>query len=161
MLPPFSYLTEKRLESISFSIEDIKIIQSLNPNKSQGPDNISIRMLQLCGNTIAVPLKIILENILQTGVYPALWKRANVTPIHKKSNKQLLTNYRPISLLSVSSKIVMYSWTYPKLLIKCGMKDWSLNWNKTVSLDLFSPFLSSSEKSEGYNKWSQISLGYY
>ena len=106
VLPPFSYLTEKRLETISFSTEEIiNIIQSLNPNKSQGPDNISIRMLQLCGNAIATPLKIIFENILLTGIYPTSWKRANVTPIHKKSDKQLLTNYRPISLLSVSSKI--------------------------------------------------------
>ena len=94
VLPPFSYLTEKRLETITFTNEDIiKIIQSLNPNKSQGPDNISIRMLQLCGNTIVIPLKIIFDNIIQTGVYPDSWKRANVTPIHKKNDKQLLTNY--------------------------------------------------------------------
>ena len=39
-------------------------------------------------------------------MYPELWKLANVTPIHKKGSKQLITNYRPVSLFTVCGKIL-------------------------------------------------------
>ena len=62
-------------------------------------------MLHICDESIVVPLKIIFENILSTGIYPELWKSANISPIHKKSDKQLINNYRPISLLPICSKL--------------------------------------------------------
>ena len=62
-------------------------------------------MLLLCGESVALPLQIIFTNILSTGIYPNFWKLANVTPIHKKSEKQKINNYRPISLLPICSKI--------------------------------------------------------
>ena len=63
-------------------------------------------MLQICDETIVIPLKIIFENILLTGIYPDLWKSANIVPIHKKNDKQIIKNYRPISLLPICSKIL-------------------------------------------------------
>ena len=62
-------------------------------------------MIKLCGQHLCVPLKIIFDNILETGIFPDQWKEANVTPVHKKNNKQLITNYRPISLLPILAKI--------------------------------------------------------
>ena len=41
-------------------------------------------------------------NILSTATYPDIWKLANVTP---KGNKQLIGNYRPISLLPLCDNI--------------------------------------------------------
>ena len=105
-LPNFTYLTNERLDYIPFTDEDILLlIRNLNANKSNGPDDISARMLLLCDNTIVLPLRLIFSNILATGVYPELWKCANVTPIHKKGSKQIVENYRPISLLPICSKI--------------------------------------------------------
>ena len=60
----------------------------------------------LCDETMVLPLKIIFSNILQTGIYPDAWKLANVTPILKKGDKQLIKNYRPISLLPICGKIL-------------------------------------------------------
>ena len=62
-------------------------------------------MIKLCGNDLSVPLKIIFDNILETGIFPDQWKAANVTPVHKKNDKQIYTNYRPISLLPILAKV--------------------------------------------------------
>ena len=45
------------------------------------------------------------QECLQTGTFPNNWKKSNVLPIHKKGDKHLLQNYRPVSLLSVCTKI--------------------------------------------------------
>ena len=62
-------------------------------------------MLLLCDDSIVLPLKLIFQNILSTGIFPDLWKCANVTPIKKKGDKQVIKNYRPISLLPICSKL--------------------------------------------------------
>ena len=62
-------------------------------------------MIKLSGNSLCEPLKLIFRNILETGIFPKQWKRANVTPVFKKKNKQLLINYRPISLLPIFAKV--------------------------------------------------------
>ena len=62
-------------------------------------------MILLCGDSICVPLQIIFSNILFTSIYPNLWKIANVIPVFKKGDKQLIKNYRPISLLPICGKI--------------------------------------------------------
>jgi hypothetical protein len=41
---------------------------------------------------------------MQTGKLPDNWKKANVTPLHKKGPKNLVENYRPISLTSIVCK---------------------------------------------------------
>ena len=38
------------------------------------------------------------------GEFPSEWRKSNVVPVHKKSNNQLLKNYRPISLLPIFRK---------------------------------------------------------
>ena len=106
VLPAFTYLTGARLNSIQLTDDDIAcILKTLNPGKSNGPDEISTKMLIICGDTLVVPLRIIFDNILSTGIFPDIWKTANVVPIHKKEDKQLIKNYRPISLLPVIAKL--------------------------------------------------------
>ena len=62
-------------------------------------------MLLLCDDSVTLPIKIIFRNIVSTAVYPDMWKLANVTPIFKKGDKQLIKNYRPISLLPICGKV--------------------------------------------------------
>ena len=106
ILPIFHFITDSRFDTFDISNAEITLlIRKLNAKKANGPDKISSRMLILCDDTIVPPLKIIFNNILTTGVYPTLWKSANVTPIHKKNDKQSIKNYRPISLLPICAKI--------------------------------------------------------
>ena len=105
-LPHFNFLTDKRFDHVNIQSDEIlSLIRNLNPNKATGSDGISGQMLILCDNSVVLPLKIIFGNILETSTYPDLWKLANVTPIFKKNDKQLIQNYRPISLLPICGKI--------------------------------------------------------
>ena len=62
-------------------------------------------MIQLCEKAIVEPLRILFLSFLEKGVYPDDWKKSNVVPIHNKESKNLLKNYRPISLLHVFSNV--------------------------------------------------------
>ena len=83
----------------------LKHIRNLDTNKSHGIDNISAKMLKICDISIVKPLKIIFNNSLNEGVFPNLWKKANITPIHKKGDKNDVKNYRPISVLPLCGKL--------------------------------------------------------
>ena len=84
----------------------MNIIRSLNPNKAHGWDEISVRMIKLSDAALVTPLKIIFINCLKCGVFPEVWKCANFVPVHKKNEKNLKKNYRPISLLPIFGKIL-------------------------------------------------------
>ena len=120
VLPNFAFLTNERLTQIPIVEHDIlTLIRNINKNKSSGSDGISARMLSICDNSIVLPLKLIFANILNTGTYPDKWKKANVTPIHKKGSKQLAKNYRPISLLPICSKLferIIFKYLYSFLI---------------------------------------------
>ena len=66
---------------------------------------ISIRMIKICETSICRPLKLIFQSSLESGKLPNKWKKANLVPVHKKDDKQILKNYRPIPLLLIARKI--------------------------------------------------------
>ena len=105
-LPPFTSLTNTFLSNIAFYDADISaLLKKIDPSKANGPDMITGKMIRLCDDSIALPLRLIFTNILRSSTFPNAWKLANVTPIFKKNDKQLIKNYRPISLLPLLSKI--------------------------------------------------------
>ena len=57
------------------------------------------------GKSIALPLRLIFQSILNDGVFPDDWKKSNAVPFHKKDGKNLIKNYPPISLLPIFSKV--------------------------------------------------------
>ena len=93
-----------RLEKLLTAHNIEKIIASLNPNKAHGHENISIRMLKICGNTIFKPLELSFKQALTTSVFPSEWKKGNIVPCYKKGGKQNIKNYRPVSLLPICGK---------------------------------------------------------
>ena len=101
-----TYKTNTKLSLLKFKNKDIiNIIRSLNEDKTHGYDNISIRMLKICDTAIVEPLSIIFNNCINQSMFPDIWKRLNICPIHKKGDKQIINNYRPVSLLLICGKI--------------------------------------------------------
>ena len=92
---------ESSLSAINFNNDGIlKIIRSLNINKAH--DSIS----KICDKAIVKPLSIIYKNSIDTGIFPDLWRKSNIIPVHKKANKLLLQIYRAVSLLPILGKIL-------------------------------------------------------
>ena len=94
----------------SFSVEwDIVqeiVHKSLNPNKAMGLDHISARDLKLCESSFVQGLFEICTKSRADCQFPSSWKKSQVTAVFKKGNRLDVNNYRPISLLSVPSKIL-------------------------------------------------------
>ena len=104
--PNITFATEQKLSTLEICADDIvKIIKSLDPNKAHGHDEISIRMIKLCATSIAKPLSILFRNCFENQYFPKEWKKVNIVPVHKRNDKQLIKNYRPVSLLPLCSKI--------------------------------------------------------
>ena len=100
------FLTQARLRSLDFNEGKIlKIIRPLNINKAHGHDDISIRMIKICDKSLLKPLIILSENSNESSCCPDIWKKSNIIPVHKKNEKQLVKNYRPIPLLPILWKI--------------------------------------------------------
>ena len=92
---------------IDFSASRIKpLLDSLDINKVQGPDGINGVVLKNCSETLSYPLSILFNLVYNTGYIPQEWKAANVVPVHKKDDKNKVTNYRPISLTSLVMKVL-------------------------------------------------------
>ena len=81
-------------------------LMALQNNKSPGPEGWPITIIKSVSEFISVPLSILFNKSLNSGTLPPDWKRANVTPIHKKGVRNLACNYQPISLISIFSKLM-------------------------------------------------------
>ena len=100
------FLTQARLGTLDFNEGEIlKIIRVLNINKARGHDDISIRMIKIYDESLLKPFFILFKNSLKLPFYPHIWKKSNIIPAHKKNDRQLVNNYRPISLLPIFGKI--------------------------------------------------------
>ena len=82
------------------------LLRELSAHKACGPDGLSARIIKECADVLAVPLEIICDISVNTGVFPTVWKQANVIPVFKKGSRKLPENYRPVSLLPICSKIL-------------------------------------------------------
>ena len=70
-IPLFAYKTNVRINSFRINHDYISlIIKNLDSNKAYGCDNISIKMIQICGESIAFPLKLLLETALKEKKLP-------------------------------------------------------------------------------------------
>ena len=124
-----------------------KVIIALKVNKARRHDEISVRMLKLCESTVTKTLYLIFKNSLNSNTFPDVWKKANVIPVRKKGDKQVLKNYRPVSLLPICGKIfnaLYYFFEDHKFLNLClsGFKknDSCINQLVSITHEIYSAF---------------------
>ena len=96
-------------------IEIENLIKALPNKMSSGHDEINNVMLKGLCSAISYPLQLIFNQSIVTGVFPDKMKIAEVIPLYKGKQRDLMINYRPISLLMTISKLlekVIYSRIY-------------------------------------------------
>ena len=81
-------------------------INNLNSSKSVGPFSIPTKLLKILTTLLSQPLTYLFNCSFATGVVPDNLKLARVIPVYKKGPRDIISNYRPISLLSVFNKIL-------------------------------------------------------
>ena len=85
----------------------VNLISSLPNRTSSGPNGISSLLLKSTAYSVVVPLRHIFNLSISTGSFPSIWKRSTVIPIPKAiPPSSSPSDYRPISLLSLVSKLL-------------------------------------------------------
>ena len=106
------FLSDKLHSKPKFTIPHISpdrvtyYLKNLSKSKATGLDKISASLLQSIGIHIVLPLCNIINCSIDQCIYPTLWKVAKVFSLHKGGALSELNNFRPISILSVTSKII-------------------------------------------------------
>ncbi|KFO81232.1 RNA-directed DNA polymerase from mobile element jockey, partial [Cuculus canorus] len=82
------------------------LLAHLDTHKSMGPDGIHPRVLKELADVLSKPLSIIFQWSWLTGDVPLDWRLADVVPIYRRGCREDAGNYRPVSLTSVSGKVM-------------------------------------------------------
>ena len=89
------------------------LISQLPSRTSSGPDGISATMLKNTALSISEPFTMIFNSSIMSGTFPDEWKTSNIVPIPKKSSPFSPSDFRPISLLPLTNKILerhLFNW---------------------------------------------------
>ena len=107
---PIDYLKDRNRHSIFLIVTDPleieTIIMSFNNSKTVGPYSIPMKLLKRLGKPVSEAFSLIVNDSFSNGTYPSKLKVGKVVAHHKKGTSNNPSNYRPISLLSVFSKII-------------------------------------------------------
>ena len=82
------------------------ILNTLKLGKASGPDNVNNRILKEAAVPLSDPLCDLFNYSMSKRVCPNIWKEANVSPLYKKDDPSIVSNYRPVSLLSTIGKVM-------------------------------------------------------
>ncbi|KAI8481229.1 hypothetical protein Bbelb_410320 [Branchiostoma belcheri] len=86
--------------------EVLNELLKLRTKKSTGLDKIPAKLLKDSAPVIVKPLTHIFNLSIATGEIPKEWKMARVSPIYKSGSREIVSNYRPVSILNVVSKVM-------------------------------------------------------
>ena len=93
--------------SIKISPEGVlKLMQNININKATGPDDIPGKLLQICASELYIPFSILFQKSIDSGTVPDEWKPAHIFPLFKKGDRSSPANYRPVSIICISCKLL-------------------------------------------------------
>jgi hypothetical protein len=106
-IPPFPPRTTILCPIPTIDVDDIAYrLRQLNPYKSVGSDGIHPYVLKHCSVAIAPYLEMIFNASISQGQVPNQWKSVYVKPIYKCGSKTEASNYRPITLNSITCKVL-------------------------------------------------------
>eukprot|EP00794_Sanderia_malayensis_P005534 gene5533-6219_t len=131
-LPDVGESSIPSISDITFTIPGIeKLLKGLDTNKSNGPDEIPLRILKEYASEIAPMLTFIMQQSYDTGTLPDDWKNANVVALFKKGDRSKAENYRPVSLTAVT-----YSLTDAEKLVNDlqSLVKWSETWQMAFNV---------------------------
>ena len=95
------------IDHIVFNSANIgRAIAKLKPNLASGIDNFPPLLVKKISPCLLEPLALLYSSFLSVGKIPDEWRRAVVTPIYKSGPAGDVSNYRPIALTCVFSKIM-------------------------------------------------------
>ena len=139
---PLDYLSNRISSSLFLTpvtlIEVNDIINILNPSKSVGPNSIPIKLLKIIGSSVSPLLALLVNQSFQSGIFADKLKIAKVVSLFKKGNLELPSNYRPISLLPIFSKLfekLMYKRLYRFLEIHKALYSLQFGFQENHSID--------------------------
>ena len=106
-LPVFPSRTNLKLHNISITPKMVKkVIMNLDSSKASGPDCIPVVVLKNCEPELSYILAKLFNKCLKESCFPDCWKVSSVVPVFKNvGERSTAKNYRPVSLLSVVSKV--------------------------------------------------------
>ena len=106
-LPIFPSRTNLKLHNISITRKMVKkVITSLDSSKASAPDCIPVVVLKNCQPERSYILAKLFNMCLKESCFPDCWKVSSVVPVFKNvGERSTAKNYRPVSLLSVVSKV--------------------------------------------------------
>ena len=105
-LPVFPSRTNLKLHNISITPKMVrKVIMNLDLSKASGPDCIPVVFLKNCEPELSYILAELFNKCLKESCFPDCWKVWSVVPVFKNVGERSAKNYRPVSLLSVVSKV--------------------------------------------------------
>ena len=81
------------------------ILQSLDPNKATGHDQIPARVLLDGASVLAAPIALLINTVIDKACVPAKWKLAEICPIFKRDDEFDKSKYRPVSILVLLDKV--------------------------------------------------------
>ena len=109
--------SETTLSSLNFSAEDVLgILSSLDTSKAMGIDGLGPKLLKFCSLALYEPLFHLFKASLDHHQLPSEWRIHCITPVFKSGDRSCVSNYRPISLLSSTSKVL------ERLVYNCCMQ---------------------------------------
>ena len=100
----FIYFNNNAILDITYD-EILQCSKALKSTGSAGPDGLPPVFVSKCIYFLLITLKIIYQKSISSGVYPECWKKSFVIPFFKKGDKNLVSDYRPISILCKLSKL--------------------------------------------------------